>query len=259
MRNQHGDFIWYELMTGDPAAAKRFYDPVAGWTIEAEASNPMDYRMIDAGDGAVGGTLTLTAEMREHGAKPTWLGYVGVDDVDATLAKIEAEGGTVLMPANDIPDVGRIAMATDPQHNPFYVMRGSVDQVSTSFAPDKAGHTAWNELATSDLEAAKRFYPAVFGWTLGDVMPMGDMGDGGLGDYQFIDHGGRMIGAMMNAPPGAPTGWGFAFHNTDIDGAVERIKAGGGTIRGGPMEVPGDQRALMASDPEGVPFMLVGK
>jgi predicted enzyme related to lactoylglutathione lyase len=254
MRNQHGDFIWYELLTRDPGAAKRFYDPVAGWTIEAEASNPMDYRMIDAGDEMVGGTMTLTSEMTEHGARPTWLGYIGVDDVDATVAAIEAKGGKALMPAHDIPDVGRIAMVADPQGIPFYVMRGSVDQVSTSFAPDKPGHTAWNELSTGDLQAAKLFYTDLFGWTLGDVMPMGEMGD-----YQFMDHGGRMIGAMMTAPAGAPVGWKFAFHSADVDGAVERIRSGGGKVDQGPMEVPGDQRAVMATDPEGVPFMLVGK
>ena len=254
MRNQHGDFIWYELMTRDPAAAKQFYDPVAGWTIEPQPSGEMDYRMIDTGDGLVGGTLTLTKDMTDHGARPTWLGYIGVDDVDATIATIEAKGGKVLMPANDIPDVGRIAMVADPQGNPFYIMRGSVDQVSTSFAPDKPGHTAWNELQTSDLEAATSFYTDMFGWTLGDVMPMGEMGD-----YQFIDHGGRMIGAMMKAPPGAPGGWGFAFHNRDVDAAVDRIRELGGKVDQGPMEVPGDQRAVMATDPEGVPFMLVGK
>ena len=158
------------------------------------------------------------------------------------------------MPADDIPDVGRIAMVTDPQGNPFYVMRGAVDRVSTSFDPEKAGHAAWNELQTSDLDAAKKFYPDVFGWTLGEVMPMGEMGD-----YQFIEHGGRMIGAMMNAPTGAPTGWGFAFHSGDVDTAVERIRELGGKINQGPMEVPGDQRAVMAADPEGVAFMLVGK
>ena len=256
MRNPHGDFIWYELMTGDPVAAKRFYDPVAGWTISDQptGNSDIDYRMIEAGDGAVGGTLTLTQDMTDHGARPTWLGYIGVDDVDATLAKIGAEGGKTLMPAKDAPNVGRIAMAADPQGNRFYVMRGAIDDFSTAFAPEKFGHTAWNELSTSDLDAAKRFYPAVFGWTLGDVMPMGEMGD-----YQFIDHGGRMIGAMMTAAPDAPSGWGFAFHNRDVDAAAARIKELGGTVRGGPMEVPGDQRALMASDPEGVPFMLVGK
>jgi predicted enzyme related to lactoylglutathione lyase len=254
MRNPHGDFIWYELLTRDPGAAKRFYDPVAGWTIEAQASGPMDYRMIDTGDGLVGGTMTLTREMTDHGARPTWLGYIGVDDVDATVAKVEGKGGKVMMPATDIPDVGRIAMVTDPQGNPFYVMRGAVDRVSTSFDPAKTGHAAWNELQTSDLDAAKGFYPDVFGWTLGEVMPMGEMGD-----YQFIHHDGRMIGAMMKAPPGAPTGWSFAFFNQDVDAAVARIRELGGTVNQGPMEVPGDQRAVMATDPEGVPFMLVGK
>lgn len=254
MRNPHGDFIWYELLTNDPAAAKRFYDPVADWTIEAESSNPMDYRMIDTGDGLVGGTMTLTPDMTGHGARPTWLGYIGVDDVDATVAAIEAKSGKVLMPANDIPDVGRIAMVADPQGHPFYVMRGSVDQISTSFAPDKPGHAAWNELQTTDLDGAKAFYTEIFGWTLGDVMPMGEMGD-----YQFVDHGGRMIGAMMTAPAGAPGGWGFAFFNRDVDAAAQRIRELGGKVDQGPMEVPGDQRALMATDPEGVPFMLVGK
>ena len=254
MRNPHGDFIWYELMTRDPGAAKRFYDPVAGWTIEAQASGPTDYRMIDTGDGLVGGTMTLTRQMTDHGARPIWLGYIGVDDVDATVRAVEGKSGKLLMPARDIPDVGRIAMVTDPQGNPFYVMRGAVDRVSTSFDPDRTGHAAWNELRTSDLKGAKRFYPEVFGWTLGEVMPMGDMGD-----YQFIDHGGRTIGAMMKAPPGAPTGWGFAFFNKDVDAAVERIRELGGTVNQGPMEVPGDQRAVMATDPEGVPFMLVGK
>ena len=138
-------------------------------------------------------------------------------------------------------------------------MRGSVDQVSTSFAPDKFGHTAWNELKTSDLEGAKSFYTEIFGWTLGDVMPMGEMNGVEMGDYQFLDHGGRMIGAMMKAPPGAPTGWGFAFHNRDVDAAVQRIRELGGRVDQGPMEVPGDQRAVMATDPEGVAFMLVGK
>ncbi len=139
MRNPHGDFIWYELPTNNPAAAKAFYDPVAGWNIDAAAAGDIDYRMIDTGDGAVGGTMTLTREMTEHGAKPTWLGYIGVDDVEATIADIEARGGKVLMPAYDMDGVGRIATVTDPQGNPFYVMRGASDETSTSFDPEKFG------------------------------------------------------------------------------------------------------------------------
>jgi predicted enzyme related to lactoylglutathione lyase len=254
MRNAHGEFIWYELMTTDALAADRFYGPVAGWRIGEAVGGPVDYRMIDTGDGFVGGALTLTREMTEHGAKPIILGYIGVDDVDATVTAVETAGGKVLRPASDMDGVGRIAMVTDPQGAPFYLMRGSTDAVSTCFAPDKPGHTAWNELQTSDLDAAKQFYPAVFGWKLGDVMPMGEMGD-----YQFIEHGGQMIGAMMTAPSGVPTAWGFAFNNPDIDGATDRIRSAGGVVIQGPIAVPGDQRVIMANDPEGVPFMLVGK
>ncbi len=73
--------------------------------------------MIGRSDGGfAGGVLGLTDEMRQHGARPIWLGYIGVDDVDATVSKIEAKGGKALMPAFDIPQ-GRIAMVADPQGN----------------------------------------------------------------------------------------------------------------------------------------------
>lgn len=255
MTNPHGSFIWYELMTGDADAASRFYREATGFKVDGKRpDDDMDYRMIDTGDGLVGGTLTLNKDMRDHGARPTWLGYIGVDDVDDTVAAVERHGGRVLMPAHDLEGVGRFAMLADPQGNPFYVMRGASDENSTAFDPAKKGHVAWNELKTSDLDAARTFYPAVFGWTLGDVMPMGAMGD-----YQFIEHGGRQIGAMMSAPPGSTGGWGFAFNNDDIDGAPDRIRTAGGTVHAGPMEVPGGQRVVMAGDGEGVPFMLVGK
>lgn len=116
MANPAGSFIWYELMTPDPAGSKRFYDAVvAGWTIEAQPSGDMDYRMITRSDGGnSGGVLRLTEEMQGHGARPCWLGYLGVPDVDAAVARVEEDGGRTLMPGHDIRGVGRIAMVTDP-------------------------------------------------------------------------------------------------------------------------------------------------
>ncbi len=255
MPNQHGDFVWYELLTSDAAAAKAFYDPVVGWDIEAEASMPgMDYRMIRAGSGHAGGVMQLTAEMREHGAQPTWLGYVGVDDVDATVAKAESLGGKAMMPAFDLPGVGRIAMIADPQGIPMYVMRGESAEESDAFSPDEHGRAAWNELSTTDFEGAKSFYTELFGWTLGDVMPMGEMGD-----YQFIEHGGGMIGAMMKVQSGGKPSWNFCFRTDSVDRGLEAINAGGGTVTFGPAEVPGGDRIVQAFDPEGAAFMIVSK
>src|SRR3954464_1736035 len=104
MANPAGSFIWYELMTPDPAGSKRFYDAVvAGWTIEAQPSGDMDYRMITRSDGGnSGGVLRLTEEMQGHGARPCWLGYLGVLDVDGAVARVEEDGGRGLMPGHDI-------------------------------------------------------------------------------------------------------------------------------------------------------------
>ena len=97
--NPAGDFIWYELMTTDADGAKAFYDPVTGWDIGEGAAEYGGYRMINAGGGFAGGLLPLTDELQQNGARPTWLGYVYVPDVDKSLASIDAAGGKSEMPA----------------------------------------------------------------------------------------------------------------------------------------------------------------
>jgi predicted enzyme related to lactoylglutathione lyase len=82
-----GHLIWYELMTPDADASKAFYDKVVGWQIGEPAPEFQGYRMIGRSDGgSAGGILPLTDEMQQHGARPTWLGYIGVDDTDAAVA-----------------------------------------------------------------------------------------------------------------------------------------------------------------------------
>jgi len=259
MRNAHGEFIWYELITGDPDAARAFYGSVVGWTIAADAASAggVEYRTIEAADGAAGGMLTMTPDMRANGGRPGWFGYFGVDDVDATAAAITAEGGEVHMPPTDIPGVGRIAMVSDPQDMPFYIMRGAMDAVSTAYQRMGAGHVSWNELSTTDDAAALAFYERRFNIGKIGVMPMGEMGD-----YSFIANDGKSgqddaIGAVMKAPPGAPTGWSFYFRVPDIAESKARIEAGGGRVINGPMDVPGGEKVLQATDPEGVAFGLV--
>ncbi len=251
MTNPHGSFIWYELLTNDHAAAKAFYDAVLGWNIEPRGEGEIDYRMIRTGSGNAGGVMQLTDEMRDHGARPTWLGYIGVDDVDRTVEEAQAAGAKVMMPAFDMPGVGRLAMLADPQGAPFYVMRGASAESSTAFDPDTVGHCAWNELSTTDLAAAKRFYPALLGWTLGEAMPMGPMGD-----YQFIDHAGRTIGAMFE-PQGQGALWRFCFRVANLGASLDMTKRGGGTVTFGPTEIPGGDRIFQALDPDGAHFMCV--
>jgi predicted enzyme related to lactoylglutathione lyase len=253
-RNPHGSFIWYELLTADPDSAAAFYGDVIGWTAASAGQPGIDYRLFSANGTPVAGHMKLPEGAEEAGMSPGWLGYIGVDDVDSTVAEVVAAGGKVHMPAMDLEGVGRMALLADPQGVAFYVMRGASEEASASFDSTAAGHCSWNELSTPDVEGALAFYTERFGWEAGDVMPMGEMGG-----YHFINHGGETIGAMMASREGgnAPA-WKFAFRVPDIESAAARISAGGGNVHYGPAEVPNGDFVVVASDLEGAPFMAVG-
>jgi uncharacterized protein len=255
-----GSHIWYELMTTDPDGAKRFYEAVIpGLAIGDRLPGDQDYRIINRSDGgSLGGVLGLTDEMRGHGAKPVWMGYVGVDDVDGTVAQIEAKGGKALMPAFDIPQ-GRIAMVADPQGNPFYIMKpvppeGQEDKQSDVFSPTEEQRVSWNELASADPVAARQFYGELFGWTSEEFMPMGEHGE-----YRFFAHQGTTIGAVSSCVQGAPAGWRYYIRVPSISSAADAVKSSGGTIAMGPMPVPGGDHIIIGHDPQGAEFALVGK
>ena len=255
-----GDFIWYELLTSDIAGAKRFYDAVVGWNIQDKSDFPNDYRMIGRSDGKfAGGAMQLSEESKEHGARPCWLGYILVPDVDASVASISAEGGQVHMPAFDIPGVGRVAMVTDPQGAPFYIMKpqppeGDLNAKSDVFSPTAAQRVRWNELSTTDQDGAIDFYKRQFGWNQEGAMPMGEMGD-----YRFIQANGVNIGAIMRKPPQRPVSvWSYYIGVDDIDRAIQAITEGGGQVLNGPNEIPGGEFALNAMDPQGAAFGIVG-
>ena len=260
MPNPPGSFIWYELMSPDVDGSKTFYDAVVGWSIETSSTFPNGYRMIGREDGKfAGGVMPLTDEMRAHGARPVWLGYIGVAGVDAIAKEIEEDGGSVLMPPFDIPNVGRVAMVTGPEGAPFYLMdpvppESDPNASSDVFSVDQPQHVRWNELWSSDPSKSVEFYTGRFGWVQNGDMDMGDMGK-----YQFFELDGTMIGAVMPTMPDMPRSmWNFYIGVDDIDRAAEAVKAGGGQVINGPQEIPGGEYAVNGIDPQSAFFGLVG-
>jgi hypothetical protein len=263
MPNTAGSFIWYELMTPDPDVIAPFYAAVVGWTIgraEPEQPGGMDYRMIGRSDGKfAGGVLGLSADMLQNGATPRWVGYLSTPDVDGKLAAIVADGGKIQMPATNIPTVGRIAMVTDPQGVPFYLMtpvppQGVPDTTSDVFDRHAQQRVNWNELASPDLAAAKAFYSRHFGFEFNESMSMGPMGD-----YCFIDHGGQRLGAIMQRQDERqPAAWLFYIGVPSIAAAARAIAANGGKVLMGPHEVPTGEWIVIATDPAGAGFGLTG-
>lgn len=256
-----GAFIWYELMTTDINAAARFYGAVIGWQVPGDGSpgsGDRDYRMIRRGDGGnAGGMLQLTQGMQQGGARPTWLMYLQVADVDAAVSAIEQDGGHKHLRMS-LP-VGEVAMVTDPLGTPFYVMApipppGQPDARSDVFEPMAAQRVNWNELVTPDLARARAFYAKHFGFAFNEVMPMGEMGD-----YCFIDVGGKRAGALMQQHKSVPSrGWTFYFGVPGVQAAKRAIESGGGRVLMGPHQVPGGSYAMVAADPQGAIFGVAG-
>lgn len=253
-------FCWYELMTSDSAEATAFYKAVVGWTIHPrEAGSAMDYRMIEATDGdMIGGVLGLTEAMQQSGARPSWIPYLAVADIDAGLAAIEADGGRTMMPRTDIAE-GSFALVSDPQGAPFYLMqpRPPEDRLgapSPAFKADGVGHARWNELATSNPDAAKAFYARHFGFAFNNAMPMGE-----AGEYAFIDFDDTALGAIMPIlDPARKPSWLIYFGVASVVAAKAAIEQSGGTVLMGPHEVPGGDWIVVATDPQGASFGVVG-
>lgn len=110
---QHGAFSWCELTTTDVEAAKAFYTKLFGWTTEEMSMPGMNYTVIKAGDKEIGGIMAVPKEAQ--GMPPMWGAYVTVDDVDLTARTAAQLGAKLLVPPQDIPEVGRFCVIQDPQ------------------------------------------------------------------------------------------------------------------------------------------------
>jgi len=247
-----GHFIWYELMTSDPKAAGDFYEAVVGWKRSTFGGNE-DYTIISAGEHGVGGIMAIPQEAKASGARPIWFGYVAVANTDAAVEAARAAGGSLHKGPWDIPQVGRLAMVADPQGAAYMLM--TPDGQNTGFKPEPnaPGHAGWRELHTTDWEKAFAYYSGLYGWAKDQAMDMGEMGT-----YQIIADGGAQIGAMFNSPNVPHPMWLYYFNVASIDRAAEKVKAGGGQVINGPMEVPGGAWIINALDPQGAMFALVG-
>jgi len=244
-------FIWYDQMSNDLEASEAFYANVVGWTIAPNTMNQQTYSLVQAGDVMVGGLMPIPDDAKAMGARPSWMGYVGVPDVDAFAKKIIAAGGAIFREPTDIPNVGRFAVCGDPHGAGFIIMKGNGEGAPLN-DPTKPGHFGWRELYAGDLAADFAFYAALFGWEKGQTMDIGAMGT-----YQYFAIDGQTAGGMMTKPAQVPTPfWNYYVTVESIDGAVERTKANGGRVFNGPTQVPGGRWVAQAADSQGAMFGL---
>ena len=157
MVSSHGRFVWYELMTTDMETAKAFYANVVGWGTRDASTSGLAYSLFTAEDSPVAGLMNVPEGARRTGVTPQWMGYVGVDDVDAAVDRIKQLGGAVHVPPTDLPNISRFSVVADPQMATLALVKGQNSGRAQSAELDAPGRVGWHELLATDWETGVRF------------------------------------------------------------------------------------------------------
>ncbi len=241
-----GKFVWFELLSSDAKKAQAFYGEVLGWKVQPVPIGPMSYDTIVVADAMIGGYVPRPPA----GGGSRWLAYASVADVDATAKKVTAAGGKIVEAPHDIPGVGRRAVVADPQGAELGLFHNTAgDPPDVPQVPH--GAWVWNELHTTDRQAALRFYHDALGYT---HMSM----DVGRGQYHVFEASGNGRGGMSDhLAPGMAPHWMPYVSVADPDAIVARARALGGEVIMGPDSIPDVGRAAVLRDPTGALFAVL--
>lgn len=263
MGYQHGLFSWADVSAPDPAAASAFYAALFDWEAKDEQmpDGSFMYTMFSMGGKAAAGLGQQPTEMAAQGIPPMWNAYVTVDNVDDTIAKWTAAGGTVMMPAMDVMTSGRMAFVVDPEG--AYVGLWQAGDHLGAGVFHKPGAMNWNELNTRNAAGAREFYGKALGWTF-EEFPGSDptywlitMPDKKQGDPLSEDaYNGGILTMDENFPESIPPHWGVYFGVADTEATAAKVTELGGSIVVPAMDTPAG-RISVVSDPQGGTFSII--
>ncbi len=243
--NPPGSFCWLELGTSDAKAARQFYTGLFGWTVKENDMGEMGTYYIFQKNGSDAAAMyQITPEM--EGMPPNWMSYVAVESADAATEKAKSLGANVINGPFDVAEHGRMTVLQDPQGAMFAVWQAK--EHHGILIRDEAGTFCWDELQARDVDAAKKFYPALFGWKMKESP-----------EYTEWHNGDTPIGGMMQsqAPPQVPAYWLPYFAVDDCDATVNKAKESGAQVFVGPMNYPGVGRFALLGDPQGAVFAAI--
>jgi predicted enzyme related to lactoylglutathione lyase len=237
---------WVDLGTADTAKAAEFYSALFGWTVQEGPPEAGGYAIAELRGRPVAGLGP-----QQNPGPPVWATYVNVDDADKAAAKVAAAGGMTFVEPMDVLDVGRMAVFADPLGAVISVWQAKLHHGAGIV--NEPGTLTWNELVTTDTDAAAAFYAEVFGW---GAVTHGE-GVGAYTEFQLAD---RSIAGMMlkpaEMPAEVPPYWGVYFAVADTDATAARVTELGGTIMMPPRDMEAGRFAI-AVDPTGAMFSVI--
>jgi predicted enzyme related to lactoylglutathione lyase len=238
---------WADLTTPDVGVAQEFYAAVFGWSFPPPERDHGGYVIAQTGGNAVAGI----GPPQNDEEPSAWTLYLASDDTDETGAAVSANGGTVMVPPGDVGPLGRMLIASDAAGGVFGVWQAGT-HIGWSLVNEPGG-VAWEDLRSTDPDAARTFYRAVFGYDFHALPGAGP-------DYTTFHLSGDEVplggmGGMYGAPDGTPSHWLVYFSVTDVDAAVRAAEGNRAQVLAPAFDTPfGRMGALV--DPGGAVFWI---
>jgi uncharacterized protein len=240
----HGTPCWVDVTSTDIERTNAFYGQLFGWKAEDQGEQAGHYTLytLNGKNVAAGSPPPPGSE----GIPPHWTTYLASDDVDATAAKVQDAGGTVLMEPFDVFDSGRMAIAADPGGATFGIWQAG-NHIGAELA-NEPGTLSWNECHAPEPARAAEFYAAVFGYTI-------DEADFGGGEpYRVLQVDGRGIAGVAGVGEGEQPNWRTVFSVAACDDTVAKARELGGVVVAEPYDIPTVGRYATLRDPDGAVF-----
>ena len=238
---------WVDIGT-DVDAAKQFYGALLGWG--AQDAGPVE-ETGGYGFFTKNGKLVAGYGPQQNPGLPFWSSYVNVTDIADTTKRARDAGGSVVVEPMQVMEAGSMAVYQDPQG--AFISAWQPGQHKGAQLMNESGAFCWNELNARDVDAAKAFYPAVFGW---GVLTH----EGGPMPYSEWQIGADSIAGMLPMPPGVPDAvpsfWLVYFAVDDSDAAAAKVTELGGSVMMSGIDSPAGRFSVVA-DPQGATFAVI--
>lgn len=242
-----GAVVWMDLLTGDVAAASRFYSSVFGWEIETSADGEYAYATLNG--RPVASIVAYEEDLGE--TEGLWLPSISVTDVDRAMAAVKAHGGAIFDPPEDLSGRGRYILVEDSTGAVIMLLRATGGDPQRS---EMVNDWYWSELWTDDPDAATAFYEGVVDYR---TVPVKDA-DGST--FKVMGRDQQPYASVLKTPlPDVEPNWLNYLLVDDVDDSARRILKAGGAVLIPPLKDGFNADVAIVADPTGGVFALQQK
>lgn len=242
-----GKFVWIDLITPDPAAARRFYGELAGWSFADIGDYTLAYN-----NGAPVAGIARRPRAKDAARESRWIAYLSVPDVRAARTFVADKGGKVLVEPRQVPSRGEMAIFADPDDVPFGVIHSGSGDPPDVLAPP--GGFIWAVYQSPAATRAAAFYQ-----DLGDyeVLPADYIPN--VPDFLLAAEGyaRAMVAEIPADRSNLRPDWLYFLRVADTGKSVARAVALGARVIVAPRPDLLEGRLAVVTDPVGAPVGLL--